>query len=69
MLKMDLLLPTKTVVHGYNIGLCLLMIMNTNSDIEKIERVLSKISSKELKEFVRWYAYTHEDLATALVEK
>lgn len=45
------------------------MTLNTNSDIEKIERVLSKISSKVLKEFVRWYAYTHEDLATALVEK
>ena len=45
------------------------MTMNTNSDKEKIERVLSKISSKELKEFVQWYAYTHEDLATALVEK
>ena len=33
------------------------MTMNTNSDKEKIERVLSKILSKELKEFVQWYAY------------
>ena len=44
-------------------------IMTTNTQLEKIDKVLSKISGKELKDFVRSFAYTHEDLATALVEK
>ena len=43
--------------------------MTTNTELEKIDKVLSKISGKELKDFVRSYAYTHEDLATALVER
>lgn len=43
--------------------------MNTNAQIAKIDKVLSKISGKELKPFVRLYAATHEDFATALVEK
>lgn len=44
-------------------------IMTTNTQLEKIDKVLLKISGKELKDFVRSYAFTHEDLATALVEK
>ena len=43
--------------------------MNTNTQIDKIDKVLSKISGKEMKVFVRQYAATHEDFATALVEK
>ena len=43
--------------------------MNTNSQIDKIDKVLSKISGKEMKAFVWQYAATHEDFATALVEK
>ena len=43
--------------------------MNTNTDFDKIDKVLSKISGKEMKSFVRQYAATHEDFATALVEK
>lgn len=43
--------------------------MTTNAEIEKIDKVLSKISGKELKEFVRIYALVHDDFATALVEK
>lgn len=43
--------------------------MTTNTELEKIDKVLSKISGKELKDFVRSYAFTHEDLATALVER
>ena len=43
--------------------------MNTNTDFDKIDKVLSKISGKELKNFVRAYSYTHDDFATALVEK
>ena len=43
--------------------------MSANTDYNKIEKVLSKIPGKELKEFVRFYALTHDDLATALVEK
>ena len=43
--------------------------MNTNTQIDKIDKVLSKISGKEMKAFVRLYAAVHEDFATALVEK
>ena len=43
--------------------------MSANTDYNKIEKVLSKIPGKELKEFIRFYALTHDDLATALVEK
>ena len=43
--------------------------MNTNTQIDKIDKVLSKISGKEMKAFVWQYATTHEDFATALVEK
>jgi conserved hypothetical protein len=43
--------------------------MNTNTNFDKIDKVLSKISGKELKSFVRVYSYTHDDFATALVEK
>lgn len=43
--------------------------MNTNTQIDKIDKVLSKISGKEMKAFVWQYAVTHEDFATALVEK
>ena len=39
-------------------------IVRINSD-----ELLSKISGKEMKGFVRQYAATHEDFATALVEK
>lgn len=42
--------------------------MNTNTQIDKIDKVLSKISGKEMKGFVRQYAATHEDFATALVK-
>lgn len=42
--------------------------MNTNTQLEKIEKVLAKIPSRELKNFIQCYALTHEDLATALVE-
>ena len=45
------------------------VIMNTNTDFDKIGKVLSKITGKELKSFVRVYSYTHDDFATALVEK
>ena len=41
--------------------------MNTNTQIDKIDKVLSKISGKEMKAFVWQYAATHEDFATALV--
>ena len=43
--------------------------MNTNTQIDKIDKVLAKISGKELKNFSRLYAITHDDFATALVEK
>ncbi len=43
--------------------------MNTNTQIDKIDKVLSKISGKEIKAFVWQYAATYEDFATALVEK
>lgn len=43
--------------------------MNTNTDFNKIDKVLSKISGKELKSFVMAYASSHDDFATALVEK
>ena len=43
--------------------------MSTNTDFDKIDKVLSKITGKELKSFVRIYSYTHDDFATALVEK
>ena len=43
--------------------------MTTNAEIEKIDKVLSKIPGKELKEFVRIYALVHDDFATALAEK
>lgn len=43
--------------------------MSTNTEFGKIEKVLSKISGKELKDFARLYACTHEDFATALIEK
>lgn len=43
--------------------------MSTNTDFNKIDKVLSKITGKELKSFVRVYSYTHDDFATALVEK
>lgn len=43
--------------------------MNTNTDFDKIDKVLSKISGKEMKSFVRQYAASHEDFAIALVEK
>ena len=43
--------------------------MTTNTELEKIDKLLFKISGKELKDFVRSYAFTHEDLATALVER
>lgn len=43
--------------------------MNTNTNFDKIDKVLSKILGKEMKAFVRQYAATHEDFATALVEK
>ena len=43
--------------------------MNTNTDFDKIDKVLSKISGKEMKGFVRQYAATHKDFATVLVEK
>ena len=42
--------------------------MNTNTQLDKIDKVLSKISGKELKAFAHQYAATHEDFATALVE-
>ena len=32
--------------------------MNTNTDFDKIDKVLSKITGKELKNFVRIYSYT-----------
>ena len=43
--------------------------MSTNTDFDKIDKVLSKITGKELKSFARIYSYTHDDFATALVEK
>lgn len=43
--------------------------MNTNTDLDKIDKVLSKITGKELKSFVRLFSYTHDDFVTALVEK
>ena len=43
--------------------------MNTNTQLDKIDKVLSKITGKELKAFARLYAATHDDFATALVEK
>lgn len=43
--------------------------MNTNTQLDKIDKVLSKITGKELKAFARLYAATHADFATALVEK
>lgn len=43
--------------------------MSTNTDFDKIDKVLSKITGKELKSFVWIYSYTHDDFATALVEK
>ena len=43
--------------------------MNTNTQIDKIDKVLAKISGKELKNFSRLYSITHDDFATALAEK
>ena len=43
--------------------------MSTNTDFDKIDKVLSKITGKELKSFVRIYSYTHDDFAAALVER
>ena len=43
--------------------------MSTNTDFDKIDRVLSKITGKELKSFGRVYSYTHDDFATVLVEE
>lgn len=43
--------------------------MTSNSEYDKIEKVLAKISGRELKDFVRLYACMHDDFATALVEK
>lgn len=43
--------------------------MNTNTDSDKIDKVLSKITGKELKSFVILFSYTHDNFATALVEK
>lgn len=43
--------------------------MNTNTELEKIEKVLSRISNKELKSFTWLYARAHEDFVTALIEK
>lgn len=43
--------------------------MSTNTELGKIEKVLGKISGKELKDFARLYACTHEDFATALIER
>lgn len=43
--------------------------MSTNTEFGKIEKVLGKISGKELKDFARLYACTHEDFAIALIEK
>ena len=40
--------------------------MNTNTHIDKIDKVLSKISGKEMKGFVRQYAATHDLLALFL---
>ena len=39
-------------------------LMNTNTQIDKIDKVLSKISGKEIKAFVWQYAAMHEDFAT-----
>lgn len=43
--------------------------MSTNTELTKIDKVLGKVSGKELKDFVRIYASTHEDFAIALIEK
>lgn len=43
--------------------------MTANTEYAKIEKVLSKITGKELKDFVRGYACIHDDLALALIEK
>ena len=43
--------------------------MKTNTDFDKIDKVLSKITGKELKSFVRLFSYTHDDFVTVLVEK
>ena len=42
--------------------------MNTNTDLDKIDKVLSKITGKELKSFVRLFSYTHDDFACLLGE-
>lgn len=38
--------------------------MNTNTQIDKIDKALLKISGKEIKAFVWQYAATYEDFAT-----
>lgn len=43
--------------------------MSTNTELTKTDKVLGKISGKELKNFVRLYACTHENFATALIEQ
>ena len=43
--------------------------MNTNTDFDKIDKVLLKIMGKELQSFVILFSYTHDNFATALVEK
>ena len=43
--------------------------MNTNTDFDKIDKVPSKITGKELQSFVILFSYTHDNFATALVEK
>ena len=41
--------------------------MNTNTQIDKIDKVLSKISGKEMKGFVRQYAATHDAFALPML--
>ena len=43
--------------------------MTANTEYAKIDKVLSKITGKELKDFVRLYACTHDEFALALIEK
>ena len=43
--------------------------MNTNTDFDKIDKVPLKITGKELQSFVILFSYTHDNFATALVEK
>lgn len=43
--------------------------MGSNTELTKTDKALRKISGKELKDFDRIYANTHEDFATVLIEK